>query len=1018
LDSRFQRVAEHFERARHLADAARAAYLDSECEAELRDEVAALLAAHEDDRDDRRDSAILPGLGEAVTAAWGATQAEPPPPELVEGFRIRERIGAGGMGTVYAAEQIEPARRVALKVLRPEADRDRFRREVLALARLQHPGIAQILLSGECVTPLGTSPYLAMELVEGVPIDRFAQALDRRARIELMILVCDAVAHAHRRGIIHRDLKPSNILVTPTGQPKVLDFGLARAVDDSEDEFGRRTRTGHLVGTLAYMSPEQATGSREAVDTRSDVYSLGVIAYEILTSRLPHALDAMPLPLALRTLTDEDPDAAPDVRGDLWIVLRKALSKDPEVRYGGADAFAADLRRYLDDEPIEARPPSALYQLRKFVRRHKAPVAGAVATVLALVVGLVFAVRAAHRESVERTRADAERDIARAAAAHAYLKAAVGDMVRYEFDSARKNLQQIAPEFRDWEWAYLQAQLDRSLEFRPAPGHTWWELPPELAEAELGGRFVGHRYRVEQDLARQTVHLVPPPPGEPVVLEGVSGPAGPLRVSSNGNRIVLLQRGGARTSSRILVYGREGGAPRQSLVGTTTARGVFALDPDGAHVAYGGYLGWMRIYDLESGAQLVRTVGHGRDSVSAVAWGPDGLIATGGLDRAIELRDAATGALLRRLRGHTGAISSLLFTEGGATLLSGALDGSIRIWDVASGALRRVLAVPVLDVGGLALGADPQDLWALCGDGLRRWRLDDERLDVFRFHKSWIYGVTFHPDGHTLAASAFQGSLRILDWERGLRRKTLPRGYDWDLEFAPDGDLYTSTDRLRAPDWSADATERVATWARAIAVTPSGDRVAGGSIDGGIEIYRPADRSVEATWEKLPQRPESMDFSADGRRLAIGGQRGMLQVRSVPDGRLLWERTLRGNVDAVAFHPSRPLLASAGGDAVIRIWDAETGELHRRLEGHTARIWALKFHPGGTRLVSGSHDATVRIWDPDSGLEKLRLTGHENYIYHLDFSPDGTALATGSGDCTVRIWSTRPMRERWRESRE
>jgi WD40 repeat protein len=161
-----------------------------------------------------------------------------------------------------------------------------------------------------------------------------------------------------------------------------------------------------------------------------------------------------------------------------------------------------------------------------------------------------------------------------------------------------------------------------------------------------------------------------------------------------------------------------------------------------------------------------------------------------------------------------------------------------------------------------------------------------------------------------------------------------------------------------------------------------------------------------------------MDFSADGRRLAIGGMGGMLQVRSVPDGRLLWEKQIPGVVDAVEFHPSERLLATAGQDRIIRIWEAETGRLHRRLEGHTGRIWALRFHPGGTRLVSGSHDATVRIWDPETGLEKLRLTGHENYVYDLAFSPDGTALATGSGDTSVRIWSTRPMRERWKESGE
>jgi tetratricopeptide (TPR) repeat protein len=326
-------------------------------------------------------------------------------PDAIGRYRIRRVIGEGGMGVVYEAQQDEPRRVVALKVIRPGvASTDvlrRFRQESQALGRLQHSGIAQIYEAGSADTAYGPQPYFAMELVAGEPLTAYAsrRGLSIRQRLELMIRICEAVNHAHQRGLIHRDLKPGNILVTEDGQPKILDFGVAR-LTDSDVQRTQHTDVGELVGTLAYMSPEQVLADPLELDIRSDVYALGVILYELLTGRLPYELGPR-IHAAVQTIQQQD--AMPlgaisrSFRGDLETIAAKALEKDKERRYGSASALAADLRRHLTDEPIVARPASATYQLQKFARRHRAFVAGVAAVFIVLVAGIVATTREAVR---------------------------------------------------------------------------------------------------------------------------------------------------------------------------------------------------------------------------------------------------------------------------------------------------------------------------------------------------------------------------------------------------------------------------------------------------------------------------------------------------------------------------------------------------------------------------------------------------------------------------------------------
>jgi tetratricopeptide (TPR) repeat protein len=403
--SRAQRLKDLFEQAVELDGPARSALLDHACadDATLRRELLELLAA---------DTGPAAAALESAMALPGAEL--PRPGQLIAGrYRIVRQIGEGGMGVVFEAEQQEPRRHVALKCVRSGAfdpvALQRFRREAYALGQLQHPGIAQVFEAGLHDGPPAL-PFLAMELVEGQPLAEAARGLPRRDQLLLLAALTEAVAHAHERGIVHRDLKPSNVLVE-TGsagpRPRVLDFGIARLHGDAEATA--YTRTNQVIGTLAYLSPEQIEHGSSAADPRSDVWSLGVIAYELLAGRPPLPLREASLAEAARLLRDEEPTRidrlVPSLRGDLSTIVHKALSKDPALRYENAGALAADLRRLLADQPIAARPPSTVYQLRRFARRHRGLVAGLCATFLALVAGLVVAIVLAARATTERDRA-------------------------------------------------------------------------------------------------------------------------------------------------------------------------------------------------------------------------------------------------------------------------------------------------------------------------------------------------------------------------------------------------------------------------------------------------------------------------------------------------------------------------------------------------------------------------------------------------------------------------------------
>jgi len=436
--------------ARDLPAAEREAFLERECgdDPELRAEITSLLPHDSSSPEILEDGALerdIQGVLDAVPD--GVVPAEIP--DHIGPWEVVGVLGEGGMGIVYRAKQEKPIRReVALKLIRRGLDTDRvvarFESERQALARMEHPGIARVLDAG---ADAAGRPFFVMELVDGRPITAYCveTRLDVRARLELFLKVCHAVRHAHRKGIIHRDIKPSNVLVSVQDgrpEPKIIDFGIAKATDQSATDQPALTQEGHLIGTPEYMSPEQAEGSGN-VDTRTDVYSLGVLLYEILTGKLPYHFDTHRYREIQRVLREEAPKRpslnVPDspgadrlrrrLAGDLDNIVLAALRKEPDRRYGSVEALEEDIRRHLDGHPVAARPDTWSYRTGKFVRRHRIG-AGAAVIVLALLV--VFAIVLARKSAEvarERDRAMAAEQLAREEAGRAQTEAATAEQV-------------------------------------------------------------------------------------------------------------------------------------------------------------------------------------------------------------------------------------------------------------------------------------------------------------------------------------------------------------------------------------------------------------------------------------------------------------------------------------------------------------------------------------------------------------------------------------------------------------
>src|SRR5262245_44779644 len=698
--------------------AERAAFLDRACAGNLvlRHRLEALLAA------DDLSGAVLdrPPVSIPPTAAFEPIVEQPG--SVIGSYRLLQQIGEGGMGLVFMAEQLQPVKRkVALKIIKPGMDSKqvvaRFEAERQALAMMNHPNIAQVFDAG--ATDSGR-PYFVMELVRGVPITHYCDQnnLTPRERLELFVPVCHAVQHAHQKGVIHRDIKPTNVLVTlhdGVPVPKIIDFGVAKAINQELTARTLFTNFAQMVGTPLYMSPEQAEMSGLDVDTRADIYSLGVLLYELLTGQTPFdgtrlrqaAFDEIrriireeepPRPSTrLSTLGDAltavsshrktDPGKLSQlVRGDLdWIVM-KALEKDRTRRYETASEFAADVVRHLHDEPVLAGPPRMSYRLGKFVRKHRGPVVAAGAVVAALALGLTGSLILFARS--ERMRQAAVR--AEAAAAEARdaeteraveLQHALGDV------TAERNLKNDALAAKD-------AALQRSEALRLTT-HSTNVLPHDPGQAlllateaaRLGPRLapVNNALLAALGECREVQTLVVRPPfsdkePEPMAVRAVS-------YSRDGSRVLTVARGTVHQSvtlnTRTDLFG--------TFIGPETLKSTLRLEVGTAQIweAPSGKLLTTIHAPPDQGFATVELSANGR-FVAATFDNCELVKYSGGethlyTDRDARIYDAATGEELHILRGHTDHVVSASFSPDSRRLVTASWDKSARIWDVTTG---------------------------------------------------------------------------------------------------------------------------------------------------------------------------------------------------------------------------------------------------------------------------------------------------------------------------------------------
>ncbi|TVQ54153.1 MAG: serine/threonine protein kinase [Phycisphaerales bacterium] len=439
--SEYERCEDLFNEAVSLPVDQRSAFLDENCDSpEIRKRVEAMLAVDDQTKHDFRTPVMMDrqrrfGLNDGIDDASSI-------PKTIGRYRILRELGQGGMGIVYEAEQDHPRRRVALKVMRSDffsrQMAQRFALESHVLGQLHHPGIAQIYESGVEESAGQPRPYFVMEFIEGKSLAEYVRdnGVPIRDRLILMTQVADAVHHAHQKGVIHRDLKPDNILIDGEGRAKVMDFGVARAVDADIQVSTLQTDVGEMIGTLAYMSPEQISGQPDQIDTRSDVYAMGVMLYELLGGVLPLDVRRRSIPEAVRMIQENEPRSLSTFnarcRGDLDTIVRKAMEKDKTRRYQSAAEFAADIRRYLNDEPIIARRASMAYQFRKFAKRNEAIVGGIAAVFLSITIGMFvatwFAVEASwQRWEAETARDDAQRETQKLRAVNTFVAGMIAE---------------------------------------------------------------------------------------------------------------------------------------------------------------------------------------------------------------------------------------------------------------------------------------------------------------------------------------------------------------------------------------------------------------------------------------------------------------------------------------------------------------------------------------------------------------------------------------------------------------
>jgi WD40 repeat protein/serine/threonine protein kinase len=1062
----------------------RAAYLDQVCGTDdrLRRRVELLVAAHFEAGGFLKTATVSandtrPFLADSTTNPAASAEAG----TMLGPYRLLAPIGEGGMGAVWLAEQSEPLlRKVALKLIKPGMDSAqviaRFETERQALALMDHPGIARVFDAG---TTIDGRPFFVMELVDGTPITRFCDThrLTVPERLRLFIAVCHAVQHAHQKGIIHRDLKPSNVLVTLVDGkpvPKVIDFGIAKATGPALTDQSVFTQVGSIVGTLEYMSPEQAELLRADIDTRSDVYSLGVLLYELLTGTTPldrARLKDTALLEVLRRIREEEPPRASArlttldglsavankrgvtasqlpglVRGDLDWILMKCLEKERERRYESASALAEDLERHLRYEPVQARPPSAWYRFRKFARRNVAAlvVAGVVLAALLLSVvvlavsNVLIRTESEAKVKAEEERADKEKDRANEerdkrlalegweqTAHYLRLGQVLTEYRANRVKDAEELLANCNPQLRAWEWHYLHRLTQAA--------HTVADVGPLsqtlTAFSSDGTRLavLGKDGPVVYDTTTWKEPVKLPLPGH-AVLAAVFSP--------DGKSLALA--GALRGQALVSVWDAVTGKARITLDGAPGhgAIGPVAFSPDGSRLVGANGRGDVFLWDLATGEELVRLgkevppAPPGRPSPpSIVTFTATGrILAARPDDPVLRAWDAETGQPVESVEPLTGH-DRIAFSPRGTwmvttrTIASLQPDRTIHLWDTRTGKIRHVFPGHSRPIDCLAFSPDEKFLATGSWDNsVTVWDtatgLEVGTYRSPRYGRIPLYGpgqgmvaVSFTAEGKQVVSVSADGSIRTWDATRSPEGLRVGERVVFPAAFSPDSRYVVGCGPL--PQLSNRAT--IFIWD-----ATTGEEVQAFGVPGAFPS-------------------EQVTFSPDSRFLAapvqVGNGRSRVNVWEAVSGQLV--RTFPSDdqepilpCQLVAYSPDGSLIAAAGGGRTIYVWEVATGQEKYRLGGHPWTVSGLAFSGDGRRLASGTGGffimesdhgdfdnavGDVKVWDMTSGAELFHLKTRRSR--GLALNRDGTVVAT-SASGSIQIYNVdtgeKIVRPRWK----
>lgn len=1001
-------------KAVELEPAERSTFVRNSCagDATLARRVEDLLAAMD------RSSTFLetPALGDRAALRSVAI------PQHIGGYTIERVIGIGGMATVYEAMQDQPRRRVALKVMRHGLTHtsalQRFRYESEVLARLHHPNIAQIFEAGACDAGHGvTTPFFAMEYIEdATPITTFAaqRKLSLAERLEMFVAVCQAVQHGHQLGVIHRDLKPGNILVDAHGRPKVIDFGVARSADPQHERITQHTDMGQLIGTLHYMSPEQCT-HENPVTIRTDVYSLGVLLYELLCGRLPHDFSNTPIPEALRVIRDVSPPPPcthrSDLRGDLEAIIMMAMDKEPDRRYATAAALAADVRRHLQHETIEARPPTMVYRCRLFVRRHRILVVASAAVLAAIVAGGVLSTRFAYETMIEsqrrlaaETKAITERDAARWQAYIANIAGSFAALQSNEFPKMRSRLAATVREHRGWEWRLLSGLSDRSR--RAITVHE--DMVEAFDVSHDGTTFATGSYdgslRVWNVDDGVGIACIQATPGADVYSVSFS-PDGQRVVSGSEDRSVRIWD--VQTGAEVCLLGLHE-SPVMSVSWGPSNQIISADDGGRAHV-----------WDANS-CKLRESLTDQPNGITGVAYSDDGsYLLTWNNVGDVWLRDANLGD---RCDGWNfgDIVQSAAFSSDASQVAVGGPAGKVAVWSTEEGTTLHEFAVPKNEstVQSLTFSNDGRHLAiGLVNRSIVLWSLPKEHsVEELRGHAEAVTGVWFASDDRSILSCSRDRTVRQwgIDASTETGRITTLAGHDDMLlttAFSPDGSMVASAGRDRTIRlWDPELGQLLGVLAghtdyiHGLAFSPDGRLLASATYDPSVGIWCTRSGRLLRTIDH-PDRLWTVAFSPDGQRLATGGNDQLIRIWDAST--FAQVATLSGHnarVNYLAYSPDGRLLASASRDQTVRVWNVETGEPLHLLSGHKSDVFSVAFSPDGERLFSGSRDQTVRVWDPVRGEAMGVLSGEGQLITGVAVSPDGSRLAAGSWFGEILLW--------------